>query len=181
MFRRFIRALRYTLILLRAWPRPARRRLLRRMLAFSRALPQQFNRPLPAMMAHLTPAPQAEAAAAHNGALAEPEIRQLADAVAAWQLRSPLGICLRRSLLRYYFLREAGLPVKISFGARLKSEQEGSGLGGHAWLTLNGRAYYEPLANYEGFVVMYSYPPDHEPAGAIAPPSGSSTALERPA
>jgi hypothetical protein len=112
--------------------------------------------------------------------LAEPQIRQLADAVAAWQLRSPLGICLRRSLLRYYFLREAGLPVKISFGARLKSEREGSGLGGHAWLTLNGRAYYEPPANYEGFVVMYSYPPDHEPAGAAAPP-GSSSAMERPA
>jgi hypothetical protein len=145
------------------------------MLAFSHDLPRQFNRSLPAMMAHLTPAPQATAAA-HSGSLAEPQIRQLADAVAAWQLRSPLGICLRRSLLRYHFLREAGLPVKISFGARLKSEREGSGLGGHAWLTLNGRAYYEPPANYEGFVVMYSYPPDPEPAGVAGNP-----AMEQPA
>jgi hypothetical protein len=125
------------------------------MIAFSRSLPQQFDQPLPAMMAHLTPAAPAGA----NG-LADDDIRQLADAVAAWRFRSPLGICLRRSLLRYHFLRQAGLPVKIVFGARLKTGQEGGGIGGHAWLTLNGQPYYENPGDYEGFVTMYQYPAD---------------------
>jgi hypothetical protein len=104
------------------------------------------------MMAELTPSTQA------HSAVCPDQIRPLADAVAAWQLHSPLGICLRRSLLRYYFLREAGLPVTIVFGARLKREEEGGGIGGHAWLTLAGQPYYERPGNYEGFVVMYVFP-----------------------
>jgi hypothetical protein len=126
------------------------------MVVFSRTLPQQFNRPLPEMMAHLTPSTPCQ----ERSPLAEADIRRLADAVAAWHYRSPLGICLRRSLLRYHFLREANLPVKIVFGARLKSSQEGGGVGGHAWLTLKGLPYYEPPRNYEGFAEMYQYPED---------------------
>ena len=132
-----------------------KRELLARMLAFSRALPQQFNQPLPQMMVQLTPTGNSIAAG-----LSPAEIRRLADAVAAWQLNSPLGICLRRSLLRYHFLREAGLPVGIVFGARLKDSREGGGIGGHAWLTLNDTPYYENPADYAGFVVMYKYPND---------------------
>jgi hypothetical protein len=122
------------------------------MLSFSHGLPQRFDQPLPQMMAELTPSTQAQSAVYPD------EIRPLADAVAAWQLHSPLGICLRRSLLRYYFLREAGLPVTIVFGARLKGKEEGGGIGGHAWLTLAGQPYYERPGNYEGFVVMYTFP-----------------------
>lgn len=106
-------------------------------------------------MAQLTPAPQSEYP------LQENEVRQLADAVAAWHVRSPLGICLRRSLLRYHFLREANVPVKIIFGARFKQAEEGDGIGGHAWLTLNNLPYYENPNDYEGFVEMYQYP-QHE-------------------
>jgi hypothetical protein len=126
------------------------------MVTFSRSLPRQFNRPLPEMMAHLTPPPLPQ----ERCLLAEAEIRRLADAVATWHYRSPLGICLRRSLLRYHFLREAHLPVRIVFGARLKSHQEGGGIGGHAWLTLNGSPYHEAPGDYEGFVEMYRYPED---------------------
>lgn len=126
------------------------------MTTFSRELPQQFDQPLPAMMAKLTPSPQPGAG------VSETAIRQLADAVAAWHFRSPLGICLRRSLLRYYFLREVGMPVQVIFGARLKGAHEGGGVGGHAWLTLDGEPYYENPADYQGFVVMYAYPPKHE-------------------
>jgi hypothetical protein len=104
------------------------------------------------MMAHLTPSP------GHFQPLDEDSVRHLADAVAAWHLRSPLGICLRRSLLRYYFLREADIPVKIIFGARLKNAREGGGIGGHAWLTLNDAPYHENPGDYEGFVQMYQYP-----------------------
>jgi hypothetical protein len=122
------------------------------MLTFSLSLPHKFNQSLPQMMAQLTPDPQPQMAAQPD------DRRRLADAVAAWHLRSSLGICLRRSLLRYYFLREAGVPVNIVFGARIKSAQEGGGIGGHAWLTLNGSPYYENPDDYEGFVEMYVYP-----------------------
>jgi hypothetical protein len=125
------------------------------MLAFSRALPAQFNQPLPQMMARLTPS-----ASSDRQNLTLDDIRRLADAVAAWHFRSPLGICLRRSLLRYHFLRQAGLPVSIVFGARLKGASEGGGLGGHAWLTLDGLPYYENAQDYNGFVEMYIYPVD---------------------
>jgi hypothetical protein len=135
------------------------------MLTFSQTLPQQFNQPLPAMMAQLTPSPQHQSkkefgSFEDSGSLTEDDIRQLADAVAAWHLYSPLGICLRRSLLRYHFLREAKVPVVIVFGARLKHNSEGGGIGGHAWLTLNDAPYYENPADYQGFVPMYIYPAD---------------------
>ena len=107
------------------------------------------------MMARLTPNPI-------SSSIQPDTIRQLADAVAAWHLRSPLGICLRRSLLRYYFLWEVEEAVQINFGARLKNETEGGGLGGHAWLMYNEKPYYENPADYEGFVVMYCYPASKE-------------------
>jgi hypothetical protein len=159
-----------------ALPAGPKRQLLGRMIALSRALPQQFNQPLPMMMTQLTPlnestnepqsvanrerAKMSSSLQHEERKLTADDIRRLADAVAAWHLRSPLGICLRRSLLRYHFLREAKVPVRIVFGARLKDSQEGSGIGGHAWLTLNDAPYYENPADYAGFVVMYTYPVD---------------------
>ena len=128
------------------------------MVAFSRSLPRQFDQSLPTMMAQLTPSPDRQAET-----LAENHIRGLADAVAAWHVRSPLGICLRRSLLRYYFLRKANVPVKVVFGARLKDERASGGLGGHAWLTLNEVPYHENPGDYQGFTKMYQYPPNEQP------------------
>ena len=124
------------------------------MVDLSRALPRQFDQPLPQMMTRLTPHPT------HSSPCQPHTVRRLADAVAAWHLNSPLGICLRRSLLRYYFLREAEVPVRVVFGARLKAQADGGGLGGHAWLTLDGRPYYENPGDYKGFVEMYAYPPE---------------------
>lgn len=147
--------------------------MLRQMIHFSRNLPQQFDQPLPLMMTRLTPLeslnqPSSECTKGKSAPLSPKlaaienlppdQIRALADAVAVWHLGSPLGICLRRSLLRYYFLRRVGLPVQIVFGARLKSDQEGGGIGGHAWLTLNGDSYYEHPQDYTDFVPMYIYP-----------------------
>lgn len=151
LFKRLGRGATHTSTLLRALSKTEARSLLRRMVAFSRALPARFNQPLPQMMARLTPPPA-------DPLLSPDEIRRLADAVAAWHWRSPLGICLRRSLLRYYFLHEAGLPVRIVFGARLKPEAEGGGIGGHAWLTLAGEPYHERPGDYQGFAQIYIYP-----------------------
>lgn len=156
------------LVIGRALLSTPKRALLRQMVAFSQTLPRQFNQPLPAMMAQLTPPPSHAQPAGNElsispdlpavRSLGEAEIRQLADAVALWRFRSPLGLCLRRSLLRYHFLRTAQVPVAIVFGARLKSSQEGGGIGGHAWLTLYGQPYYEHPGDYQGFVIMYVYP-----------------------
>lgn len=147
----------------RALPDPARRQLLWRMIAFCRRLPQQFDHSLPTMMARLTPSRQIEIRR-----IEPDDVRRLADAVTAWHLASPLGICLRRSLLRYHFLREVGLPVGIVFGARFKDENEGGGIGGHAWLTLDGEPYYENPQDYEGFVTMVTYP-DGETNSSTSP------------
>ncbi|MBI1879759.1 MAG: lasso peptide biosynthesis B2 protein [Chloroflexi bacterium] len=167
MFDRLIRGLRYTVTIMSAIRTAPKRELLARMMAFSRALPQQFSHPLPEMMAQLTPGESANGRAGESAKALEKEasltpddIRRLADAVAAWHINSPLGICLRRSLLRYHFLRQAGLPVSLVFGARLKDSGAGGGIGGHAWLTLNGAPYYENPDDYAGFVEMYTYPVD---------------------
>jgi len=151
-FERLRRGAGHSLTLLGGLASATKRPLLRRMIRFSRDLPGQFEHPLPAMMAALTPEPQPQRT------ISPDEIRHLADAVAAWHLRSPLGICLRRSLLRYYFLREANLPLQITFGARFKAPAAGGDIGGHAWLLLAGEPYYENPDDYTRFVRMYTYP-----------------------
>lgn len=114
-----------------------------------RSLPAQMTQtPLPDLMARLTPTIE-------DLSLAPLTVCEMADAVAALDVRSSLGICLRRSLVRYYFLRRAGLPVRIRFGARF---QETRDVAGHAWLTLDDQPYHEDSDNYLGFAVMYSYP-----------------------
>lgn len=155
LFKRLTRGGTHAAALALALVAAPRRRLLAQMIRLGRSLPGRFDRPLPALLAELTPAPAVST-------LPPADIRRLADAVAAWQWRSPLGLCLRRSLLRYYFLRQTGLPVVIVFGARLKSGREGGGIGGHAWLTLGGQPYHESPADYQGFTVMYSYPPQEK-------------------
>jgi hypothetical protein len=71
--------------------------------------------------------------------------------------------CLTRGITRYYFLRRAGLELRLCFGATLSPEGE---LSGHCWLERDG----EPILEEEGdprtaFVVMHSIPsaPRREP------------------
>lgn len=147
-FVRVRRGLVYSAILLRALPDPARRSLLREALDLARRLPGILEQPLPAALAAVTPEPGA-------GTLDAETIRAIVDALSAFGAGRPLGICLRRSLLRYYFLRRAGLPLIVHFGARRKAD----GIGGHAWLTLHDQPFHESPESYQGFVLMFSYPP----------------------
>jgi hypothetical protein len=142
--------------LLGAFSKAPTRELLWQIWSLSQELPRQFDDPLPVMMARLTP--DCPYLARQVGQVPETDVRRLVDAVAAGHFWSKLGICLRRSLLRYHFLRALDLPVVIIFGARLKDEQEGGGIGGHAWLTLDDKPYYETPGDYEGFVEMYVFP-----------------------
>ncbi len=82
-------------------------------------------------------------------------MRRIVDALTACGAGRPLGICLRRSLLRYYFLRRAGLPLVIHFGAR----RLGDDIAGHAWLSLDGQPYHERPEHTQLHTLMWSYPP----------------------
>ena len=123
------------------------RRFLREALALARELPGRLEQPLPDALHALTPraAPQ----------FLDPEaMRRIVDALTAFGAGRPLGICLRRSLLRYHFLRRAGLPLVINFGARRLGED----IGGHAWLTLDGQPYHERPEHYQAHTLMWSFP-----------------------
>lgn len=56
--------------------------------------------------------------------------------------------CLKRSLLLYHFLRRAGAPAIFCLGVRRRLEHAVDGndahLHGHAWISLDGRAVFEP-------------------------------------
>jgi hypothetical protein len=118
-------------------------------LALARELPGRLEQPLPVALRGLTPPAEPQT-------LPGETMRQIVDALTALGAGRPLGICLRRSLLRYYFLRRAGLPLVIHFGAR----RLGDDIAGHAWLTLAGQPYHERPENVLLHTLMWSYPVD---------------------
>ncbi len=144
---RFERGARFSMTLTRAMFQTDQRRLMHEALAFCRSLPRRLDQPLPAALQEMTPSTALQT-------LDTDTIRAIIDALTAFGAGRPLGICLRRSLARYYFLRRAGLPVVVVFGAR----RLGDGIGGHAWLTLDGAPYHELPQHYQTYAVMFSYP-----------------------
>lgn len=128
------------------------RRLLSAMRGFSQRLPQMMQRPIPEAMQQITPSGPTVTANPHT-------IRRLADLAALLDRRSPLGICLRRSLVRYHFLRQVGVPLAVVFGARFDNgRQANSEISGHAWTTLDNSPYYEADENWRKFTVMFIWP-----------------------
>ena len=145
-----------------------RRALFREMQTFVRALPAVLQAPLPQALARLTPA-RGDAASGMGAEFARGDnagadfvgadsIRDLSDLTALLDRRSPLGLCLRRSLVRFHYLRRAGLPVHLKFGAKFVTGKPDREVTGHAWLTLNDAPYHEADENWKGFVVMFSFP-----------------------
>lgn len=149
--RRFLLRVRrgfvYSAVLAAAVVDSQRRRFVREALAVARELPGRLEQPLPVALQALTPL-------AGPQPLDHDTMRQIVDALTAFGAGRPLGICLRRSLLRYHFLRRAGLPLVVHFGARRLGET----LGGHAWLTLDGLPYHEQPEHYRGYTLMWSFP-----------------------
>ncbi len=90
----------------------------------------------------------------------EAQTRQLADLAALLERRSPLGLCLRRSLLRYRYLHELGVPVAVRFGAKFAPGEtpDKKKVTGHAWLVVEQRPYHEADANWQGYTVMLRWP-----------------------
>jgi hypothetical protein len=136
---------------LRALARRRNRALWAEMRAYVRALPGALQGPLPEALKTLTPATA-------DLDLPERDVRVLADAAALAERKSPLGLCLRRSLVRYHYLRRAGVPVVVQFGARFRAGRADREVTGHAWVTLNKEPYFEAGENYQGFTVMLTHP-----------------------
>lgn len=64
------------------------------------------------------------------------------------------GLCLKRSLVLYKFLRENGIEVKINIGIK----KETKNIHGHAWLTLDGKPYLTRLSSNENFASCFIFP-----------------------
>lgn len=138
-----------------------RRALFREMQTFCHNLPAALKGPLPQALQKLTPDVVRSAYSVSDTRYAirnTHSVRDLADVAALLDRRSSLGLCLRRSLVRYYFLRREGLPVVLQFGAKFVAGKPDREVTGHAWLTLDGQPFYEADENWRGFVVMFSYP-----------------------
>jgi len=147
------RALSALSILARAQMSREGRAMLAEMRRVQRSLPERYAAlPLPDFLAELTPEQADWAGRDENG------VRALADALAFWNRGSPFGICLRRSLLRYHFLRRTGLPLGIVFAMRARQPGEAPGLAGHAWNLLDGRPYHERPEDMAGFTEVYRWP-----------------------
>lgn len=152
---RLQRGLSYAAVLAAALINRAQRRLLIEALGLARELPARLEQPLPVALLALTPPVQPQAVSLDA-------TRAIVDALSAFGAGRPLGICLRRSLLRYHFLQRAGLPVVIHFGAR----RQGQDIAGHAWLTLHGQPYHEKAEHVLAHTLMWSYPAAEASQGA---------------
>ncbi|MEP7198226.1 MAG: lasso peptide biosynthesis B2 protein [Chloroflexota bacterium] len=142
------------LVVWRALPSPSSRAIMREAWRIERALPQWFaSQPLPDLMRRLDD----EANAQHINVDAA-TITRLVDAAVMLDHLSPLGICLRRSLVRYVMLRRANVPVSVRFGAKQNTTNGQHKIAGHAWLTLDGQPYAEKPEDYHDFAPIYTYP-----------------------
>ncbi len=127
------------------------RRLLREMMGFVRDIPAVMKQPLPLAMKSITletPLPHLPQG--------EETLRELADLAAALERRSVPGICLKRSLVRYHYLTQIGVPLDVVFGARFV-EGEKKDVTGHAWLEQDGAIYWESADNVTPFTPIYRY------------------------
>ena len=67
--------------------------------------------------------------------------------------------CLTRALLRYYFLRRAGVPVRIQIAVKREHGQSEHGqLVGHSWLE-SPDPHFDEHGSANEFTIIYTYPP----------------------
>ena len=129
-----------------------RRQLFREIRSFERHLPSVLEARLPDALRRITPA------ASPALGFDESTLRRMSDLAALLDRRSPLGLCLRRSLTRFHFLRRAGRPVALRFGATLVGARPGRSVAGHAWLVENDEPYHEADTSWRGHTVLLRWP-----------------------
>jgi len=136
---------------------PVLRRLIPEINKQRRNMPSRYESlPLPDFLTDLAPV-EADLISVNPD-----HLRDLLDAIAQLDWFSPFGICLRRSLLRYHFLRRTGLELGIVFGVRFRQSGEPTGVAGHAWNMLNGQPCHEREEDYRGFTLVYEWPEARE-------------------
>ncbi len=137
------------------------RQLLAEMRAVSRQLPDILKQPIPKAMMQL----ETMVLARPFSLPPENKTRQLADLAALLDRRSPLGLCLRRSLLRYRYMHELGVPVTVLFGAKFAPGETANvkKILGHAWLVRGERPYHEDDLNWQGYTIMLRWPTESAP------------------
>jgi Transglutaminase-like superfamily len=135
---------------------PQQRQLLADMRALSRQLPIMLKQPIPQAMAQLESLEQKRPFPLPP----EAKTRQLADLAALLDRQSPLGLCLRRSLLRYHYLQQLDVPLTVLFGAKFGAgdSPDKKKVTGHAWLVLAERPYHEDEQNWRDYTVMLRWP-----------------------
>jgi hypothetical protein len=82
------------------------------------------------------------------------KIVQYVDTLLSAGRRFPRPGCLTRGLTLYYFLKQAGVDVKIFFGMGTMNGE----FSGHCWLTKDGEPFLEKRDPRPFFTPMYSFP-----------------------
>ncbi len=143
-------------LLLPSLLQPRQRQLLAEMGALSRQLPVILKQPIPQAMAQLESLVEERPFPLPS----QTKTRQLADLAALLDRRSPLGLCLRRSLLRYHYLYQLDVPLTVLFGAKFATGEspDKKKVTGHAWLVLAERPYHEDEQNWRDYTVMLRWP-----------------------
>ena len=118
------------------------------------------RRPLPVLLARLTPAPRRRLGR-HSLAL-DDAVRLVGWLCRQRCFRGPLFplACLRHALTLAYVLPRLGYAVELHFGIR----KERDALYGHSWVTVQGHPVAE-ARRIAAFHVVYSYPVSSHPAG----------------
>lgn len=82
------------------------------------------------------------------------EIARITNRVCRWKLFLIRNNCLKKSIVTYSMLLEAGMRgLAINIGIRKEKEK----LSGHGWLTLHGDTYLEDGVSVSPYLVMYRY------------------------
>jgi hypothetical protein len=127
-----------------------------RVFAFAAAVPLMFRCKFSTTSRWLDRRASAGAAKAPDSAVVAKTIRCVEMARA---FGSPLvrPTCLTRGVTHFFFLRRAGLPVSLCFGA---ATQDGKLVqaNGHCWLVKDGEPFLENSDPRKQFLTIYSLP-----------------------
>jgi len=133
---------------------PQKRRLLRQMRQLDHNLPDLLTAPSPFAINSLV----VKIDAPRPSFRQEERIRKMADLAMVLNRHPQLGFCLRRSLVRCYFLRLEGLRVVVHFGAQIIKGKPDREITGHAWLTMDKKPYFESAENWRDFTIIAAFP-----------------------
>lgn len=127
-----------------------------RVLAFAAAVPLMFRCKLSTTSRWLERRTRTDATSAPDSARVERTIRCV-EMVRAFGSPLVRPTCLTRGVTHYFFLRRAGLPVSLFFGAATQNGKLVQA-NGHCWLVKDGEPFLENSDPREKFLTIYKLP-----------------------